>query len=232
MVIPCYNEQDNILPLLEELRKVQIAQCTITPLAINDASTDDTRARLISSGAVFLENVVNLGIGGTVQLGFLYAAENNYDIVVQMDGDGQHPPSELSKILLPIINGEADVTTGSRFLSFTGFQSTFLRRVGIRFFYNLNKWLTGVSIRDSTSGFRAYNYRAIPLAVDFYPDEYPEPEMILYLAHKNMRIMEVPVTMNERLTGVSSINSFRAVYYMLKVSLNILFLHLKLKFNG
>jgi glycosyltransferase involved in cell wall biosynthesis len=232
VVIPCYNEQDNILPLLDELKKVDIPNCSITPVVINDASSDDTRVRLLQSGVLFLENVVNLGIGGTVQLGFQYAFENKYDIAVQMDGDGQHPPSELHKILLPVINGDADVATGSRFLSITGFQSTFLRRVGIRFFYRLNKWLTGVSVKDSTSGFRAYNRKAFQFAVEYYPDEYPEPEMILYLAHKKIRIVEVPVNMHERLSGVSSINSFRSVYYMVKVSLNILFLHLKLRFNG
>ena len=232
IVIPCYNEQDNILPLLGELTKINIENCEITPLVVNDASTDDTQNRLKSSGVLFLENVVNLGIGGTVQLGFIYAAENGFDIAVQMDGDGQHPPSELHKIVAPVIKGDAQMVIGSRFISQTGFKSTFLRRVGIRFFYRLNKWLTGVEVKDSTSGYRAYNAQAIRLAADYYPDEYPEPEMILYLAHKQVKIAEVAVNMNDRASGVSSINSFRSVYYMFKVSLNILFLHLKLKFNG
>ncbi len=183
-------------------------------------------------GANYLNNPINLGIGGTVQLGFIYANKNKYDFAVQMDGDGQHPPSELVKLLTPLLNNEADVIIGSRFIDKEGFQTSFLRRFGINFFSKLNKFLVGVTIRDSTSGYRSYNMMAIKELIKYYPDEYPEPEAIVFLVNKKLRLKEVPVIMNDRLAGVSSIRRFSSIYYMVKVSLNTIFLHLKMKSNG
>ena len=232
IIIPCYNEQDNVSLLYEQLKKIQIDNCSITQLFINDYSSDNTGFTLDKIGATFLDNPINLGIGGTVQLGFMYAYENGFDIAVQMDGDGQHPPSELYKLILPLINNEGDVIIGSRFIDKEGFQSSALRRFGIDFFSSLNKFLVGVSIKDSTSGFRAYNRKAIFELINYYPDEYPEPEAIVYLVHKGLKIKEVSVLMAERLAGVSSIRRFSSIYYMIKVTLNTLFLHLKMKSNG
>ena len=218
IIIPCYNEQDNVSLLYEQLKKIQIDNCSITPLFINDYSSDNTGFTLDKIGATFLDNPINLGIGGTVQLGFMYAYENGFDIAVQMDGDGQHPPSELYKLILPLINNEGDVIIGSRFIDKEGFQSSALRRFGIDFFSSLNKFLVGVSIKDSTSGFRAYNRKAIFELINYYPDEYPEPEAIVYLVHKGLKIKEVSVLMAERLAGVSSIRRFSSIYYMIKVT--------------
>lgn len=229
LVIPCYNEAANILPLHTEITKLNFDNCEIQALFVNDASADDTLARIKELGLTHLENAVNLGIGGTVQLGFLYALENGFDFVVQMDGDGQHPPSQLHKILWPLIAGEADVVIGSRFMSSEGFRSTVLRRAGITLISHLNKALSGVRVYDSTSGFRGYNRVAITQLAEYYPDEYPEPEAVLYLAHKKMKMLEVPVLMNERVAGISSIRSFGSIYYMGKVLLNILFLHFRMK---
>jgi glycosyltransferase involved in cell wall biosynthesis len=232
IIIPCYNEAENVSTLFEQLSRIQIPGCTITPMFINDASLDDTKKVLLKIAAPFLDNVVNLGIGGSVQLGFIYAHTYGFDIAVQMDGDGQHPPEELNKLITPIVNSEADVVIGSRFIHNAGFRSTFLRRFGINFFSKLNYFLVKVSIKDSTSGYRAYNKAAIRELVTYYPDEYPEPEVIVYLAHKRIRMYEVPVTMNERLGGTSSIRHFTTFYYMAKVTLNSIILHIKMKFNG
>lgn len=232
IIIPCYNEQDNVSVLFEQLQALRIENCQITPLFINDCSSDNTLNNLEKIGATFLDNPINLGIGGTVQLGFMYAFENNFDFAIQMDGDGQHPPSELHKIILPLVNNEADVIIGSRYIDKEGFQSSALRRFGIDFFSKLNKLLVGISIKDSTSGYRAYNRKAISELINYYPDEYPEPEAIVYLTHKKLKIKEVSVLMQERLAGVSSIRKFTSIYYMIKVSLNTLFLHLKMKSNG
>lgn len=218
--------------LFTALKNVRVENCTVFPLFINDHSKDDTKEKLEHIGANFLDNPINLQIGGTVQLGFMYASENNFDIAIQMDGDGQHPPSELLKLISPIINNEADVVIGSRFIDKEGFQSSTLRRFGIDFFSKLNKFLVGISIKDSTSGYRAYNKKAISELIKYYPDEYPEPEAIVYLVNKKLRIKEVPVLMSERLAGISSIRRFSSLYYMVKVSLNTLFLHLKMKSNG
>ena len=127
---------------------------------------------------------MNLGIGGAVQTGFKFALYNHFDIAIQMDGDGQHPPSELVKIIEPIINRNADVVIGSRYITNEGFQSSTLRRIGILYFKWFNKVLTGVTINDSTSGYRAINVKALKVVADYYPDEYPEPEAII-LFHLN-----------------------------------------------
>lgn len=218
--------------LYNELQNLKLDNCTVYPLFINDCSNDSTEAKLIEIGAKSLNNPINIGIGGTVQLGFMYAFEHDFDFAVQMDGDGQHPPKELHKLIAPLIRAEADVIIGSRFIDKEGFQSSVLRRVGINFFSRLNKFLVGVSIKDSTSGYRAYNRRAISELINYYPDEYPEPEAIVYLTNKKLTIKEVSVIMNERIAGVSSIRQFSTLYYMIKVTLNSIFLHLKMKSNG
>lgn len=232
LIIPCYNEGENVSTLFDNIKQPSIPGCIIKPLFINDASSDNTADTLRAIHAPFLENSVNLGIGGAVQLGFLYAQENGFHYAVQVDGDGQHPPSELEKILQPLFNGEADVVIGSRFLEKNkAFRSTFFRRVGINVISGLNKMLVGVRITDSTSGFRAYNRAAMAHLVAYYPDEYPEPESIVYLLHKKMRLKEVSVNMAVRSAGTSSITSLYSLYYMGKVVLNTLFLHLRMK-NG
>ena len=229
VIIPCFNEAENISGLYDELRQVEVVGCSISAVFVNDASSDNSLEVLRSVGATYLDNSVNLGIGGTMQVGFRYALENGFNYAVQMDGDGQHPPSELPALLFPLLSDKCDAVVGSRFLGNESFRSTAARRMGIRVFHWLNKLLGGVSIRDSTSGFRAYNRKVIQHFTNYYPDEYPEPETVLYLAHKKMRLMEVPVTMRPRQGGVSSIGNLSSLYYMGKVVLNILFLHLRSK---
>ena len=225
VIVPCFNEAESVASLYTELAAIGVPGCSVTPLFINDASTDSTLRVLRTLGASYLDNSVNLGIGGTVQLGFMYALQNGFDIAVQVDGDGQHPPSELHKLLEPLLDNRADVVIGSRFIHNTGFRSTGLRRAGIRVFVWLNRLLTGNVINDSTSGYRSYNRKAFSELVHYYPDEYPEPEALVYLANKRLRLLEVPVLMTERRGGSSSIRSLWSVYYMAKVTLNILFLH-------
>jgi glycosyltransferase involved in cell wall biosynthesis len=232
LIIPCFNEAENIPELYQAITLLHTKTYQIYPLFINDASTDNTKLILQTMQLPFLDNPINLGIGGTVQLGFMYAYENGFDIAIQMDGDGQHPPSELDKLIQPLLNDITDVVVGSRFLNKEGFQSTYLRRFGIQFFCWLNKRITGVNIKDTTSGYRAYNRIAMAEIINYYPDEYPEPEAIVYLLHKQLRIKEIGVTMNERIGGKSSIRYFNVLYYMAKVSCNIIFLHLKLKFHA
>jgi glycosyltransferase involved in cell wall biosynthesis len=227
IVIPCYNEQDSIASLLEELSRCSVPGATITALPVNDCSLDRTLEEIKKSNTPFLNLPVNLGIGGAVQSGLIYAYRNNYDIAVQMDGDGQHPPAELIKIITPILGNETDVCIGSRFLDNKGFQSTLARRTGIKFLSTLIKLFSGQTVSDCTSGYRAFNRKAIELCVEYYPDKYPEPESILYLIKKGIRVKETPVIMRERTGGVSSIRSFSSIYYMIKVSLAICFIQIK-----
>lgn len=229
VIVPCFNEQGAIAGVVQELVAVrEREQYRLDILVVNDCSTDDSLAVIQTLPCQCLNLPVNLGIGGAMHSGYRYAHRNGYDIAVQVDGDGQHPADELPTVLGPIVRQEADVSIGSRFISREGFQSSFVRRIGIRYFRWLNRLLIGKTIHDSTSGFRAFNRRTIALVDAYYPDEYPEPESIVQFGLQGLRISEVPVRMRGREEGVSSINTSRAFYYMLKVSLGILFTYFRL----
>ena len=224
IIIPCYNEQDNILSLYQEISSVAIEnrQYNIVPIFVNDCSTDRTKKLLEENNLTHLNLSVNVGIGGAVQTGFKYAYQNGFDIAIQMDGDGQHPPSELHKLVLPLISNDADVVIGSRYITKEGFQSSILRRMGINYFKWLNHFLVGIRINDSTSGYRALNRKALKIVSDYYPDEYPEPESIILFALYKLRLQEVAVLMRERQSGRSSIRNYKSVYYMFKVTIAVI----------
>ncbi len=222
IILPCFNEEQSIGNILGQLKTINVKDCELIALPVNDASTDNTLAEIKKQSTTYLDLPKNLGIGGAVQSGLKYAQENNFDIAVQMDGDGQHPPLELVKIITPILNNETDVCIGSRFIDKEGFQSSFLRRVGITFLSGLIKLRCGQTVLDCTSGYRAFNKKAIEACVKYYPKKYPEPESALYLIKKGIRVKEIPVIMDARDGGTSSISGFRSIYYMLKVSLAIL----------
>lgn len=228
IVIPAYNEEAAIGAVVQHLQQVA-AQLSLdlTPVVVNDCSQDRTAEIARTLPCVLLDLPVNLGIGGAVQTGMMYAYQQGYDVAIQMDGDGQHPASELPQLLAPLRTDAADVIIGSRFIAGEGFQSSMLRRTGISWFRHLIRALTGTDIKDTTSGFRAYNRQAQRLLCAYYPDEYPEPEALVYLLRKGCRIAEVPVQMRERQGGVSSIRSLKTVYYMGKVTLAILFTYLR-----
>jgi glycosyltransferase involved in cell wall biosynthesis len=178
IIIPCYNEQASLPALLAELIDVKIPGYEIIPLVVNDCSTDETYAVARQQQIKVIDLPINLGIGGAVQSGLLYAAQYNFDLAIQMDGDGQHPPKELIKLLNCYENTNANLVIGSRFIEKEGFQSSFTRRLGIGYFHWLNKAFTGLDIYDSTSGFRLFDRKSIELASSYYPDEYPEPGII------------------------------------------------------
>lgn len=233
IIIPCYNEQDAVLNLFLEIKNISYpSHYIIEPIFINDCSIDNTKQILAKNNIHHLNLPVNLGIGGAMQTGFKYALRNGFDIAVQMDGDGQHPPSELEKVLTPLHYQEADIVIGSRYITNEGFQSSSLRRFGINYFKKLNQLLVGVTINDSTSGYRAINKKTLEIVANYYPDEYPEPETIILYALNNLKIKEVPVSMRERKGGQSSIRTYKTIYYMFKVTLGTIFLYIRLKFNG
>lgn len=224
IVIPCYNEEDSLPLVLQEIKDLQLPnEYKLTALVINDCSKDGTALVAKQFGAELLDLPCNLGIGGAVQTGFKYAVKNNFDLAIQLDGDGQHPANELIKLLNGYENFSADVVIGSRFINREGFQSSLIRRIGIKYFYRLNRLFTGNSIYDSTSGFRLLSKRAILLASNQYPDDYPEPESLVIFAKANFVIKEVSVTMRSRLGGKSSIGSTASLFYTIKVSLAMLF---------
>jgi len=218
--------------LLQQINAIKIEGVTITALPINDCSTDNTRDEIKKVSSEYLDLSVNLGIGGAVQCGYRYAKLYNFDMAIQLDGDGQHPVDELHKLIEPLLKNECDVIIGSRFITKEGFQSSGLRRFGISYFKRLNQLLLGVKITDSTSGYRAINAKGINLVCDYYPDEYPEPEALILYKLNGLKIKEVPVVMKERQSGSSSIHSYKSIYYMIKVTLGILFIYFRIKFYG
>lgn len=231
-VVPAYNEEKAIAGVVAEINALVLPQgYSITAVVVNDCSKDTTGEIIDQLNCVALQLPVNLGIGGAVQTGWKYAFDNDYDYALQLDGDGQHPPSEIPKLLQAIENSGNDVVIGSRFLTKTGFQSSRMRRIGINHFKHFNRMLVGVTVHDSTSGFRLLNRKALELTSEEYPDEYPEPEAIILYSLNNLKIGEVQVEMRERQGGVSSIGSLSAVYYMFKVSLAILYTFIRIKFR-
>lgn len=219
IIIPAYNEADNIEKVVNNLI---LNYPQYDYVVVNDGSSDTTRDVCRERGYQYLNLSINLGIGGAVQTGYRYAKDKGYDVAVQMDGDGQHDVSYLEKMLPVLESGEADVVIGSRFIDKEGFQSSLLRRIGINFLSGLIWVCTGQKIRDVTSGFRAVNKRFIDIYAKYYPMDYPEPEAIISAIMNRGKIKEIPVVMQERIGGRSSINFLRSIYYMIKVTLAIL----------
>lgn len=228
VVIPAYNEETAVQAVVEDVLQVAVHyKLELIPIVINDCSTDHTPEIIDQLQCIALHLPINLGIGGAVQTGFRYAYENGFDYAIQIDGDGQHPASAIPQLLDTARQTNADVVIGSRFLTGEGFQSSFIRRMGIRYFKRLNLLLTGKLIHDTTSGLRLLNRNAMSCINTYYPDEYPEPETIVLFARARLRIEEVPVMMKERQGGQSSINTFRSFYYVWKVTLSTLFTRIR-----
>ena len=224
VVIPAYNEEASICNVIDEVRK-HLPEADI--LVVNDGSLDSTSSEASSKGVSILDLPYNLGIGGAVQTGCLYALKHGYEFVLRLDGDGQHHPREIPKIISPLLEGKADIVIGSRFLSKEGYKSTFLRRMGIRFFSLVIRLITGGNIKDPTSGFNGMNRKGIELISYKYSSDYPEVEVLIVARRRGLRIIEVPVMMKKREKGKSSIDYLEAIYYMIKVSISTLIGHFK-----
>lgn len=221
IITPAFNETGSIQKLVEEIRSA-VPQADL--LVVNDGSGDDTEEKAREAGALVASLPYNLGIGGAVQTGYQIAAEGNYDVAVQIDGDGQHDPVHTAQLIQPVLEGTLDLCIGSRFMDNTSgtFRSTWARRFGIRFFCRLLGLLTGLHLTDPTSGFRAAGKKLIRSFADYYPVDFPEPEAVKIAQRQGARIGEIPVRMRERQGGRSSIRYFATLYYMAKVTLAIL----------
>jgi hypothetical protein len=221
VIIPAYNEAANLAAVIADLGRLTVP---LDILVVNDGSLDETsRVARAASQAIVVDLAKNLGIGGAVQTGFKYAARQGYRVALQFDGDGQHLAGEIPKLLARLEQGDVNMVIGSRFLQGQdGYRSTFVRRLGIRLFETVNSLLTRQRITDNTSGFRAYDSRAIEFLARHYPLDYPEPEVVILLGRNGFAIAEVQARMAERQQGRSSINGLRGGYYMVKVLLAIL----------
>lgn len=218
VIIPVYNEAASIEQIILD---ISIEHPEYDILMVNDCSTDDSgKIAEATRQAAVINLPFNLGIGGAVQTGFMYAREKGYDIALQFDGDGQHKVSEISKLVRMIEKGKADVVIGSRFNKKSdGFTTHFMRRMGIKIFQLVSYMMIRQRITDHTSGFRAYNRRSFCFLADNYPTDYPEPEVVILLGRNHFRMKEVFTQMLRRQGGVSSIPVAKGPYYMIKVLL-------------
>lgn len=229
IIIPAYNEEGNILKVYKSIINYNKKYKTnYNVIVINDCSLDKTSEICHKNNIPIIDLVHNLGIGGAVQTGYKYAFMNNYDIAVQFDGDGQHNIEYVKKIVGPIINNKADMVIGSRFIeNVNTFQSTFMRRFGIKIISSFIKLFTKKRIYDTTSGFRACGKEVIEKFKNNYPIEYPEPISTVELLKDGYNIDEVSVKMNERKNGYSSIHTWKKAYYMINVILSIIMVGLR-----
>lgn len=219
IIIPAYNEALNIGKVIDET-KANISEADI--IVINDASEDSTSLVAKTKGVDVISHVCNLGIGGAVQTGFKYTCEREYDIAVQVDADGQHNPQDISKLVEPIVNGEADVVIGSRYIEKSGFQTNLARRLGMFFFGVLTSIIVKKRITDTTSGFRAANREAMEFLAKEYPIDFPDAETIIILHYAGFRVKEIPIKIRERFSGKSSTNLLKSFYYPFKVMISII----------
>ena len=219
-IVPAFQEEAVIASLVREIKSFDPSLAIVV---VDDGSTDRTAAAAAAAGAAVVRLPYNLGIGGAVQTGFKYALERGYEIAFRLDGDGQHDPAELPKLLEPLARDVADVVVGSRFAGGDReYRPPFARRAGIRWFAGLVSLLTRQQLTDTTSGFQAVNARGIRLFAADYPHDYPEVEAAVMVVRHRLRILEVPVRMRERELGASSITTLRSLYYAIKVTLALL----------
>lgn len=225
LIIPSYNEEENVLRNYQRIENFnKKSKIKYDAIIINDGSKDKTEQICKDNNLPYISLVHNLGIGGAVQTGYKYAFDNNYDIAVQFDGDGQHDVNYVKNIINPIINGKVDMTIGSRFIDkkSSKFKSSFSRRIGIKLISFFIKLVSRKKIYDTTSGFRAVNKKIMKEFANEYPVEYPEPITTVEVIKKGYKVKEIPVSMNERENGSSSIKTWKNIYYMLNVIISII----------
>ena len=219
VIIPAYNEEGGIVKTVTDV--MENAK-DFDYVVINDCSKDNTLEICHEHNFNVVNLPVNMGIGGGVQTGYMYAYRNGYDIAVQFDGDGQHNASYLDSMSKKLVEENLDMVIGSRYIEKEGFQSSGMRRMGIKYFTGLIKLLTGKKITDPTSGMRMINRKIMTQFSEEYPKDYPEPESIVTILKEGAKVEEIPVKMNAREEGVSSISPSKSIYYMVKVSIAVL----------
>lgn len=218
-IIPAYNEEKNIYKVV---RAIKDTNHEFEVIVVNDGSKDNTELEAERAGAKVLNLSSNLGIGGAVQTGYLYALYNNYDIAVQIDGDGQHSPKDLELLAKKLKENDLDMVIGSRFICKSNYKPSFFRKIGIKYFSKIVSFLCRSSYYDTTSDYRMIDKRGINLFADYYPRDYPEAETIVYAVKNGLKVKEISVNMNQRHGGKSSITLIKSIYYILKVTMALL----------
>lgn len=224
IIIPAYNEQDSIKNVVNKIYELYN---NIDVVVVNDGSKDNTLIEAKKTKAIVIDLPCNLGIGGAMQTGYLYASKKDYDIAIQMDADGQHDPIYIEQMVNIIQAGHTDMVIGSRFIENTGYKQTFARMLGININSGIINLMTKQKIYDTTSGFRAVNKDIIEEFSKNYPYDYPEPCTNMKMILEGKIIKEIPVKMYNRTTGVSSISPLKSIKYMLKVTLSLFLMKIK-----
>lgn len=224
VIVPAYNEEESIKKVVNEIKS---KNKDVDVIVVNDGSKDNTVKEAKNTEALVVDLPCNLGIGGAVQTGYLYAYNNNYDIAIQIDGDGQHDPSYIKQMVEIIQKKQADMVIGSRFIEKTDYKQTFMRKLGNNVLSFIIRILTGKKIYDTTSGYRASNREIIKRFANSYPFDYPEPDTNLQLIVSKKAIKEIPVKMRQRTTGKSFASPMKSVQYMIKVSLALFIARLR-----
>jgi glycosyltransferase involved in cell wall biosynthesis len=225
IMMPAHNEAENLPHVFAELHR---ALPDVDIVVIDDYSTDETALLAKRLGAQVVSLPCNLGYGGAVQTGFRYAVERGYDYAVMLDADGQHDPSYIPTLLAPVMAGEADLALGSRFLGTMQYRAGWVKRAGMTFFAAIVAHFTKRRVTDPTSGFQAMNRDVLSFfARDNYPTDYPDADTLLLLNYAGFRVLEVPVSMRERLAGVSMHTNWKVIYYIFKMILSILMVLLR-----
>jgi len=220
VVIPAYNEHGRIG---EVVRAVKGVLPSAKILVVNDCSSDDTGKEAVDAGAFVVTHIINLGYGAALETGYLYALQYGYELIVQMDGDGQHLPDEVPKILAPVLDGEADIVIGSRYLfSKNNYNTSFVRKAGQKFFGTILSVISGYKITDPTSGFQCLNRNAFELfSRGQFPHDFPDADVLLMAHYAGFRVKEVPVVMRKRSGGESMHDGLKPLYYVIKMILAI-----------
>lgn len=216
VIVPAFNEEKTIGSVVQSIRRLGKGYDAIV---VNDSSIDRTAEVAEEEGAIVIGLPYNLGIGGAVQTGFKYALLNHYDACVQADGDGQHPIPEIPQLLRPLFEEGYDLVVGSRFIADTDYDISFMRNVGRKVISVFLRVAAGMCVKDPTSGFRAISKKAVTVFAGEYPQDYPEPEALIFAHKYGFRVKEVPIGMHNRMYGASSITPMKAGYYMAKVLL-------------
>ncbi len=229
IVVPAYNEQDNIEKVID---RIHLVSSEFHVIIVNDGSSDNTAKIAKSKGVIVLSHPVNLGAGATIQTGLKYAVLNGFDLAVVVDGDGQHNPDEIPELLKALKNNQADIVVGSRFLTKEYKQVPWARRIGIILFSIIASAISRSKITDTTSGFRLFNKKAIDFLAKDMPGDFPDADMLLLLILSGFNIVEVPVEIRERVNGQSMYSLLRSTYYPFKLTVAILAVLLRMLFKG
>lgn len=213
VIVPAHNEEDSLPATLDAIRRRAPAADVVV---VDDGSRDGTSRIARERGVPVLRHPVNLGVGAALQTGFRYAIERGYAIGVQLDADGQHDPADLAALVAPLRAGTCDVAIGSRYVTRTGYRAPFGRRLGMLLFSGIVKLALGRRIADTTSGYRAYARPVMDVCRHDFPKDFPDAPLLIALARRGFRLLEVPVTMREREAGRSFYTLGKRLYYPYK----------------